>query len=147
MPNIIVQIPFGSYVGPSRQRLVQALNQAALCAEQIPDRPGTRSLCWVLIQELDEGQFTCGGADISGHSMPCLAQIFVPHGVLDEPALARYAALVYGAFEGARPVDVRWIPVVSTLFCEVPDQRWGVNGQIWGVADFARAAGYRHLQG
>ncbi|MCC9005666.1 hypothetical protein [Pseudomonas putida] len=37
--------------------------------------------------------------------------------------------------------------LTAIILDEVSDGSWGANGVIWHLADFAQAAGYRHLQG
>ncbi|CKU57569.1 Uncharacterised protein [Mycobacterium tuberculosis] len=36
--------------------------------------------------------------------------------------------------------------MTSVVLDEVPDGAWGVGGRIWTLPDFARNAGYAHLQ-
>ncbi len=36
--------------------------------------------------------------------------------------------------------------MTSVMIGDVPDGAWGANGQIWRLPDFAKAAGYKHLQ-
>ena len=65
MPNIHIRIPKGSYPGAARADLVRRINDAAANAEQIPAEPRKRMLCWVLIDEVAHGAWTCGGTDMT----------------------------------------------------------------------------------
>jgi phenylpyruvate tautomerase PptA (4-oxalocrotonate tautomerase family) len=53
MPTILVHIPQGSFPGEARKNLVRKINDAAARAEQIPEEPRQRFLCWVLIDEIN----------------------------------------------------------------------------------------------
>lgn len=46
MPTLFVKIPQGSFPGESRSTLVRKLNDAAAAAEQMPDDPRARAMCW-----------------------------------------------------------------------------------------------------
>jgi phenylpyruvate tautomerase PptA (4-oxalocrotonate tautomerase family) len=106
--NILVKIPKGSFAAEHRTTLVRRLNDAAACAEQIPDDPKKRALCWVVVDEVEPGAWTCGAVDVTAQVLPCIVMVYLPAGVLD----------------GA----------------------WGVNGTVWRLPNFAKAAGLAHLQ-
>ncbi|MDM0033022.1 tautomerase [Variovorax sp. J22P271] len=146
MPTILVDIPQDAFPGAARAALVGGLNAAAAAAGQIPAVPRQRSLCWVLVNEVAGGGWTCGGVDLTSQLLPCSARIYLPSGVLDETSRARYVQWVHASFEQALPADDRRRLVTSVLLQEVADGRWGVGGAIWSLADFARAAGFAHLQ-
>lgn len=146
MPNILVKVPKGSFPGDSRAVLVKMINEAAATAEQIPADPRKRMLCWVLIDEIEAGGWTCGGADVTTQLLPCVAMVYLPAGVLDQSARAQYTQLVHEAFKAASPADDKRVLMSSVVLNEVADGAWGANGAIWKLADFARAAGFVHLQ-
>ena len=146
MPNILVKIPKGTFPTEHRAVLVQKLNDAAAIAEQIPDDPRKRSMCWVIIDEVEPGAWTCGASDMSARLLPCLAVIYVPAGVLDDASQAMYVDLVHAAFKQSLPATEKRQLATSVILHNVVDGTWGVNDTIWRLPNFAQAAGYAHLQ-
>ncbi len=146
MPNILVKIPKGAFPTEHRAVLVQKLNDAAAIAEQIPDDPRKRSMCWVIIDEVEPGAWTCGASDMSARLLPCLAVIYVPAGVLDDASQAMYVDLVHAAFKQSLPATEKRQLATSVILHNVVDGTWGVNDTIWRLPNFAQAAGYAHLQ-
>jgi phenylpyruvate tautomerase PptA (4-oxalocrotonate tautomerase family) len=146
MPNILVKIPKDVFPAAHRARLMQGLNDAAATAEKIPDDPRKRSLCWVTIDEVEPAAWTCGGIDVRERLLPCLVVIYVPEGVLDDASRAVYVGLVHAAFKNALPAEEQRQLATSVILNDVPDGTWGVNGAIWRLPNFAKAAGYAHLQ-
>lgn len=146
MPNILVKIPSGSFPKDSRTTLLRKINAAAASAEQIPPDPRKQFTCWVLIDEVEAGGWTCGGLDLTARYLPCMATVYVPCGVLDEASRGRCVALMHAAFEEAMPMDDTRRLATSVVLHEVLDGTWGVGGTIWRLPDFAEAAGYAHLQ-
>lgn len=145
MPNILVKIPKGSFPSEHRAALARKLNAAA-AAEQIPDDPKNRFLCWVIIEEVEQGSWTCGAIDMTGRILPCLAMIHLPAGVLDDVSRASYVDLVHAAFEQALPATEKRQLATSVVLHDVADGTWGANGTIWRLPRFAQAAGFAHLQ-
>jgi phenylpyruvate tautomerase PptA (4-oxalocrotonate tautomerase family) len=146
MPNILVKIPKGAFPSEHRAVLVQKLNDAAAIAEQIPDDPRKRSMCWVIIDEVEPGAWTCGASDMSARLLPCLAVIYVPAGVLDDASQAMYVDLLHAAFKQSLPATEKRQLATSVILHNVVDGTWGVNDTIWRLPNFAQAAGYAHLQ-
>ncbi|MFL9870212.1 tautomerase family protein [Paraburkholderia megapolitana] len=146
MPNIFVKIPKGSFAGASRVALSAGISDAAAAVEQIPADPAKRFLCWVLIEEVETGNWTCGGIDMTARFLPCVALVYVPAGVLDGAARSRYVELVHAAFRQSLPAGETRRLETSVVLHDVADGAWGVSGVAWTLADFARAAGYAHLQ-
>jgi phenylpyruvate tautomerase PptA (4-oxalocrotonate tautomerase family) len=146
MPNILVKIPKDVFPAEHRAKLVKKLNYAATTAEEIPDEPRKRSLCWVAIDEVDPTTWTCGGIDVRERLLPCLVVIYVPEGVLDDASRAIYVDLVHAAFKDALPAAEQRQLATSVILNDVPDGTWGVNGVIWRLPRFVQAAGYAHLQ-
>ncbi len=143
MPNILVKVPKGSF--PNQHRARQ-LNDAAAAAEQIPDDPKKRFLCWITVDEVEPGSWTCGAIDMSEQILPCIAVIYVPAGVLDDASRAMYVDLVHAAFKQALPATERRQLATSVILHEVADGSWGGNGTILRLPDLARISGYAHLQ-
>lgn len=146
MPNILIKIPRSAFPNNHRASLVQKINDAAATVEQIPADSKKRFLCWVLIDEADAGQWTCGGIDMTAQILPCVAMIYLPAGVLDAAGRAQYVKLMHSAFTDAMPTNDQRKLATSVVIHEVPDGTWGVNGTLWHLADFAQAAGFSHLR-
>jgi phenylpyruvate tautomerase PptA (4-oxalocrotonate tautomerase family) len=146
MPTIFLNIPQGSFPGKARADLVARIHEAAARAEQIPANPHNRAICWVSLQEGDQSQWTCGGLDVSAQVLPCVVQIYLPEGVLDDDGRGLYVKLIDDAFRAALPSDDDRQVMTSVLLHEVPNGRWGGNGKIWRLSDIAKAAGFEHLQ-
>lgn len=146
MPNILIHYPAGAYHGLSRQNLIRHVNAAAAQAEQIPEHPHHRALCWVLVQELPSGQWTCGGLDVTDRVLPCMVRVSLPAGVLNETGRALYVQLLHDAFVQSLPADEQRPLQLSVILEEVPDGFWGVNQQLWRLPEFVLAAGFKHLQ-
>ena len=146
MPNILIHVPKGSFPGEARTELTRRINAAAASAEQIPAEPRKRMFCWVLIDEVDSVGWTCGGADVTSQLLPCLAMVYLPVGVLDDASRALYVQKLHEAFKQSLPLDDKRQVASSVVLHEVQDGTWGVNGVIWRLPQFAKAAGFVHLQ-
>ena len=146
MPNILVKIPANTFDGDARAALARRITEAAAQAEQIPDDPRRRATTWVILEEVPATSWWCGGADVTTQMVPCLAVAHVPAGVLDGAARARFVQQMQEAFAQALPADDARRVVTSVMLHDVADGTWGVNGALWTLPDFARAAGYAHLQ-
>lgn len=146
MPNIHVKLPKDSFSAQHREVLVRLLNHAAASAEQIPDDAKKRFLCWVVIDEVAPGFWTCGGIDVTAQVLPCVAMIYLPAGVLDAATRARYVSLVHDAFSQALPAADQRRLATSVIVHDVTEGSWGANGAIWRLPDFANAAGFAHLK-
>ena len=147
MPNISIKIPQHSYPGAARAQLLQEVTEAAAAAEHIPAHASQRALIWVQLDEVAATHWTCGGQDATAQYLPVFAQVHVPAGVLDAAARSLYVSALHQAFVQALPAAERRPVLSSVVLHEVPDASWGANGQIWRLPDFARAAGYAHMQG
>ena len=146
MPNILIKVPQGVFSHKQMQALSQSVNHAAAAAEQIPADPKKRFLCWVAIDEVASGLFTCGAADMTQHVLPCIAMVYAPFGVLDGASRASYVDAIHAAFVSALAPDEKRQIATSVVLHEIPEGQWGANGAIWRLPDFAKAAGYEHLQ-
>lgn len=146
MPTILVKIPKGSFPGDSRATLAKKITDAASTVEQMPADPRKQFVTWVLIDEVESGNWTCGGADVTAQFLPCVAVVYVPSGVLDEASRGQCVQLMHAAFEGAMPVGEKRQLATSIILHDVPDGTWGASGVLWKLPDFAKASGYAHLQ-
>jgi phenylpyruvate tautomerase PptA (4-oxalocrotonate tautomerase family) len=146
MPNIVVRVPQGTFPSGQRAALIAGITRAAATAEQMPDDPAKQFVTWVVIEEIEAGAWGCGGTDVTAKMLPCMLQVFVPAGVLDEPARARYAELLHAAIEACVPTKDKRMVVTSMIIGDVSDGCWAANGDIWRLPDMAQAAGFRHLQ-
>lgn len=146
MPNILVRVPRGIFTGEEKSRLVAGLNQAAAQAEHIPDDPRKRVLCWVIVEEVDSDNWTCGGRDVSASVIPVLAMVYVPAGVLDQASRRLYVKLIDLAFRDALAPGEKRKLATSVILHDVADGTWGAGGEIWHLPTFAFRAGFEHLQ-
>jgi phenylpyruvate tautomerase PptA (4-oxalocrotonate tautomerase family) len=145
MPNIIVKLPKGSFTADAKAALAKGITDAAIAAEKLPDRPESRFLCWVTLEDVEPSQFFCGGVDVTAVAVPLIVQLFVPRGVLNGSDRADYVEMIHAACMNALKTEERKI-FTSIIIHEVEEGMWGANGSIWRLPDFARAAGYVHLQ-
>lgn len=146
MPTMHIRIPKGSFPTEQKTTLVQKLNDAAAAAEQMPDNPKNRAICWVILDEVEPDAWTFGAVDMTDRLVPCFAMIHVPAGVLDGAARARYVELVHAAFQQALPANEKRQAVTNVVLHDVAEGTWGANGKIWRLPDVTRAAGFMHLQ-
>ncbi len=146
MPNMLIKLPLNAFSNDAKTKLVKSLNAAAANAEQIPDDQRKRFLCWITIDEVATGHWTCGGIDMSAQLIPCIAMILLPAGVLDAATRASYIADIHKAFINALAPEEQRQLATSIVLHEVTDGSWGANGNVWRLPDFARAAGFSHLQ-
>ncbi|MDH1182121.1 tautomerase [Achromobacter mucicolens] len=145
MPNIIIKIPTDVLDAGPQQRLVDGVVAAAAAAEQIPDNPKNRFLCWTIVEQVAAGHWAVGGQDVTSSYIPILMQVFVPAGVLNEAGRAIYAKRMHQAATAALSTEKRRI-LMSCIFQEVDDGTWAVDGTLWRLPDFSRYGGYAHLQ-
>jgi phenylpyruvate tautomerase PptA (4-oxalocrotonate tautomerase family) len=146
MPNIYITLPANSLDSEGKKHLIRSVNEAAAIVEEIPPNPQQRSLCWIIVNETPEGHITCGGHDITSQALPCMAMIYLPAGVLNAAKRSMYVNLVNHAFKQAYGEKEKRMLMTSVILHEVPDGQWGANGEIWMLKDFAKAAGFTHLQ-
>jgi len=143
MPNITVKIPEGLF---SLSKLAQGLTTASKTVEQIGDDPRHLFTSWVSIEEVKADSMFAAGDPALGLLIPAVVQFHYPAGVLDDAARALAAKLFHAAVVDARIApDARNVHT-SLIMSEVPDGSWGVSGAISRLPDFARTAGYKHLQ-
>lgn len=147
MPNILIKVPQGSFSREQRVLLCEEVTKVASDVEQVGDDPRQQSLCWVLIDEVASGYWTCGSVDISAHAIPCIVQVRVPGGVLNAAMRSDYVQRLHQAVTRSQAADDHRIIMTSIILDEVTDGFWAANGAIWHLADFIQAAGYRHLLG
>ncbi len=146
MPNIFVTVPPKTFPREARAKLSQLICNASAESEKIPSDPRKRALCWVVINEAEEGALTCGAMDVTTAMIPCIVIAYVPAGVLDEIARGRFAELLHQAFQNALPSGEQRVCATSVIIRDVADGYWSANGEILRLPDFAKAAGYAHLQ-
>lgn len=146
MPNILIKLPQDTFSVDQRKALAAQICELAAMVEQIPSDTKKRFLCWVSIDEIPRGMLTCGGADMTNQVLPCIAMVYLPAGVLDAASRARYVAAMHTALAGLVTVEEKRQLATSVILHEIPDGQWGANGKLWRLPDFAKAAGYAHLQ-
>ena len=142
MPIIRVEVPEGVYDAETTERLIALVTEAGATAEQIPDDPEHRLGLIVLWDVRPAGSIRSNGVDPVGLVAPVFVWLHPPAGVVDDESIEVFAATVQTAFDEATDQLV----TVSVVVSEVPDGRWAIGGQLQRLPDFARRAGYAHLQ-
>jgi phenylpyruvate tautomerase PptA (4-oxalocrotonate tautomerase family) len=147
MPNILIKVPYRAFDATQKNILARKVNEVAASVEQMPSEPTKRFVNWIVIDEVEQGMFTCGGFDASSQALPCIAMVYLPAGVLDGASRSVYVAAMHEAFvKSLADGDSRQI-ASSVILHEIADGQWGGNGKVWRLPDFAKAAGYAHLKG
>jgi phenylpyruvate tautomerase PptA (4-oxalocrotonate tautomerase family) len=146
MPNIFVKVPQGVFSAEQRQTLAQKINETAATAEQMPDDMQKRFVNWIMVDEVAQSMFTCGGMDMTKQVLPCSVMAYVPSGVLDGASRASYVNAIHAAFAAILDSGEKRQLATSVILHEVPEGQWGANGKIWRLPELAKAAGYAHLQ-
>lgn len=146
MPNIIVKVPEGAFDQAGRAALAKGVTAAAKKVEQIGDDPRQEFLTWVAIEEIKAGYLFAGGSDPTLRTIPVFVFFYPPGGVIDDAARAVVVKMVHDAAAGAKSASDPRPVMTSVIVADVADGTWGASGQLWRLPDFARAAGYKHLQ-
>jgi phenylpyruvate tautomerase PptA (4-oxalocrotonate tautomerase family) len=145
MPTIIIKAPEGVFDAAAREEIAAGVTAAAKAVEQIGDDPRHEFTTWVVIEEIKRGFLFAGGRDPLSSVIPVLVSFHHPEGVIDQAGREEAVRLVQEAIAAAAPADGRPV-ITSVVMSKVADGTWGAAGTIWRLADFARAAGFRHLQ-
>jgi phenylpyruvate tautomerase PptA (4-oxalocrotonate tautomerase family) len=146
MPNIIVKVPEGVFDTSARATLAKATHAAAKTVEGWGDDPRQEALTWVLIEEVANGNFFVGGADQSSRVIPVIVFCYPPAGVISGDSRATAVKLFHDAISSAKQTSDARPVLTSIMLWDVANGTWGANGKIWQLTDFAKAAGYKHLQ-
>ena len=146
MPNIVVKVPEGAFDAGGCDRLAKGITAVAKTVEQIGDDPRQEFTTWVVIEEVKAGHFFAGGNDPVSRVLPVIVFFYTPAGVIDEAGRLEVAQLVQEAVAAAKSDADRRPVMTSVIVSEVADGTWGVNGALWRIGDFEKAAGYKHLQ-
>ncbi len=145
MPTIIIKTPAGALRTDQLHDMLNAVDTAAVACSGLGPEPGQRRLCWVIAEEVQAGQWLCGGSSDHSRVVPCFVQILAPAGVLDHARRAAYAAAIHQAMETALKLPEGQRLVTSIMVADAADGTWGPNGQLWRLPQFVAAAGYTHL--
>lgn len=125
--------------------LIEALTQAALRAESVPDTPAGRLRSIIVLHDQAPGTVFWGGATNDDRLRAVFVDFVCSAGVLDAARKDRFAAdLQAAAVATTRPGDERPI-FTSVIFHEVHEGDWGREGAIQRLPQMARAAGFGHL--
>jgi phenylpyruvate tautomerase PptA (4-oxalocrotonate tautomerase family) len=145
MPTILIRLPEGVFDDPARAAIAADVTAAAKRVEQIGDEPAHLFTTWVIFEDIKPGHLFAGGADALTRAIPAVVFFHHPEGVIDQQGRELAVRLIHDAIAAAAPKDGR--PVISSIaIAKVEDGTWSAMGDIWRLADFARVAGYRHLQ-
>lgn len=146
MPNITVKLPEGVFDANARTAIATGLTDVAKRVEQIGDDPRQEFLTWVVIDEVKAGYLFAGGHDPLARVIPVIVVFSPPEGVIGAEARGELVKLVHEAVVAAKPASDPRPIASSVIIADVKDGTWGASGALWHLADFARAAGYKHLQ-
>ena len=146
MPNIILQVPEGVFDAAARAKLARSVTEVAKTVEQGGDDPAQAVLTWVRFDEVKPGTLFAGGADILARLIPVVVFFHYPAGVLDDAARADAVRLLQQVISAAKPPGDPRAVATSVILTEVVDGTWGGNGALLRLPDFAKSAGYKHLQ-
>ncbi|MEM8618568.1 MAG: tautomerase [Actinomycetota bacterium] len=145
MPIATVRVPSDSFDDDLRRAIVNDLTSAIADAEQIPTEPEIQGQIVILWDEIDAPHVHVNGAEVAEFGVPVFVDIQPPAGALEQARMDAFVEAVDRSFRDHPPADGR--PVfTSVIVSDVGDGRWGIDGQVRHLGDFARAAGYRHLQ-
>jgi phenylpyruvate tautomerase PptA (4-oxalocrotonate tautomerase family) len=145
MPIATVRVPSGAFGAEQRQRIVDGLSRAIAEAEQIPDDPARRARVIVIWDELTTATIYANGADTSAIAIPVFVGLQPPDGALTDDRAAAFVGEVERLFVEHGADDGRFV-TTSVIISPVADGSWGIAGRISRLPDFARTAGYEHLQ-
>lgn len=146
MPNIVVKVPEGAFDDAARAALGKGIHTAVKAVEGWGDDPRQEVLTWVLVEEVKQGCFFAGGTDQTSRIIPVIVFLYPPAGVIDEAGRAEAVRRIHQVVAGAKPPNDPRRVATSIMVWDVTDGTWGANGELWRLTDFARAAGYKHLQ-
>jgi phenylpyruvate tautomerase PptA (4-oxalocrotonate tautomerase family) len=138
MPMIDVTFPAASLDTEGRQRLADELTTHLLRAERAPDTEFFRSITWVFLHALPEGDLLVAGRPVDGTVVR--VEVTTPEGALSD---RRRAELVENATLAVR--DLFGMPDEDALkvwvICrEVPEGSWGAGGQVVRFQQLREAA-------
>ena len=145
MPIATVRVPSDCFDDELRRAIVYDLTAAIADAEQIPTDPEIQGQVVILWDEIDAPHVHVNGVEVAAFGVPVFVDIQPPAGALEQERMDVFVEAVDRSFRDHPPVDGRHV-FTSVIVSDVADGRWGIDGQVRHLADFARAAGYRHLQ-
>ena len=145
MPQITIKLPAPIIDPDLRRRLAQGVTDVAVAVESIPDRPETRFFCWVIVEAVEPGTWTCGGLQ-PDHVVPCYATVLVPEGVLTPDLRRRYVEQLDKAIRCSLGKEFAQRVATSIVIQDVADGTWGANGAVMNLTDFVAKVGFEHLQ-
>jgi phenylpyruvate tautomerase PptA (4-oxalocrotonate tautomerase family) len=138
MPLIDLTYPAGTFTADARTALVDELTTVLLRAERAPDTEFFRSIAWVHVHELPDGNVLAAGRPVTEPTFR--VQVTIPAGALSERRKAELVAEATRAVLQAAGLTEADALRVWVLINEVPDGNWGAGGQIVRYADLARYA-------
>ena len=145
MPIVTVRVPSDSFDDEGRRAIVGDLTAAVADAEQIPTDPEIQGQVVILWEEINAPHVHVNGVEVAAFGVPVFVDVQPPAGALEQDRMDAFAEAVDRSFRERPPVDGR--PVFTSLIVnDVADGRWGIDGRVQHLADFARSAGYRHLR-
>lgn len=140
MPLVEITVPAGFLPTPEKQSLIKELTTAVLKAEGVPDSPRSRSLTWILINEVEHGHWAIAGAPPAG--LRFLVRVTVPLGAVSLARKRRMGLEIHRLLSKTAgkllATDEAWI-----LVYEVPDGHWTAAGKTLQLKDLTAFVGFQ----
>lgn len=140
MPLVEVTVPAGFLQNSEKQALIKELTTTVLRAEGVPDSPRSRSLTWILVNEVDRDHWAVAGAPPS--SLRFLVRVTVPLGAVSLARKRRMGLAIHRLLSktAGKPLDTdeAWI-----LVDEVPDGHWTAAGKTLQLKDLTAFVGFQ----
>lgn len=143
MPLLHLTLTADAFDTDARNAIVRLVTDAACKAESIPDEPGPRSRCIVLVDELAAQHAYSAGSPADGAIRGAFATYYAPAGVLDAARKATFATELQAAAE--KTARGTGLVVTSAVIVEVPEGQWAQQGKIMRLPEIAGIAQFGHL--
>lgn len=138
MPMIDVTFPAASLDAAGRLRLADELTTQLLRAERAPDTEFFRSITWVFLHALPEGDLLVAGKPVDGTVVR--VEVTTPEGALSDrrrAELVENATLAVREVFGIAEADALNVWVVCR---EIAEGSWGAGGQVVRFQQLREAA-------
>lgn len=146
MPMVHLTTPKGMLTASRKAALAEQLTHVLLMIEGRVDNAGTRSIAWVLFDEVDPGDWAVGGHFDGTHvdaAGKILARVTTPEGALDEVRRGEVVAAVHAALCEVLELPAERVGRLTpwVILAEVPEGHWGAGGELVGLRRIAEHGG------
>lgn len=145
MPLLTVRATPKAFDVDGRRRFVERITAAAWHAESIPDDDLARLRAVVLWSDIEPGDVYWGARSAHELIRSVFADYHVSDGVLDAARREAFANAFHAAALDSMAVGDERLTSTSVVFVDVPEGRWGRDGQVQRLPAMAAAAGFEHL--